>query len=133
LEARIVPAGLCSYGARERFLLADGRFGHLLSPQVQGIAGSKPKIQGLHFDQPTMPKALASRAATPLPSTYEAALEEIEQLVARIESGDMPLEQLLSAYQRGAELLKFCRDRLEAVENQIKVLDEGALKPWTSE
>ena len=80
-----------------------------------------------------MPKASVSRAASPLPSTYEAALEELEQLVARIESGDMPLEQLLTAYQRGAELLKFCRDRLEAVESQIKVLDQGALKPWTSE
>jgi exodeoxyribonuclease VII small subunit len=28
-------------------------------------------------------------------------------------------------------LLQFCRDRLQAVENQIKVLDDGVLKPWT--
>jgi exodeoxyribonuclease VII small subunit len=40
---------------------------------------------------------------------------------------------LLTGYERGAELLKFCRGRLEAVENQIKVLDEGTLKPWTAE
>ena len=55
---------------------------------------------------------------------------ELEKLVARLESGEMPLEQLLSGYQRGAALLQFCRDRLQAVENQIKVLDEGSLKPW---
>jgi exodeoxyribonuclease VII small subunit len=67
------------------------------------------------------------------PATYEAALEELEQLVALIESGQLPLEQLLTGYQRGAELLAFCRDRLQAVEDQIKVLDEGALKPWTQE
>jgi len=67
------------------------------------------------------------------PASYEAALLELEQLVARIEAGDMPLEQLLSQYQRGAELLKFCRDRLEKVEDQIKVLDQGALKSWTPE
>ena len=67
------------------------------------------------------------------PASYEAALEELEQLVGLIESGQLPLEQLLTGYQRGAELLKFCRDKLEAVENQIKVLDEGALKPWTPE
>ncbi|MDB5946773.1 MAG: exodeoxyribonuclease small subunit [Ramlibacter sp.] len=67
------------------------------------------------------------------PPTYEAALEELEQLVALIESGQLPLEQLLTGYQRGAELLAFCRDRLQAVEDQIKVLDEGALKPWTQE
>ncbi len=67
------------------------------------------------------------------PATYEAALEELEQLVALIESGQLPLEQLLTGYQRGAELLAFCRDRLQAVEDQIKVLDQGALKPWIQE
>ena len=68
-----------------------------------------------------------------MPASYEVALAELEQLVSRLESGDMPLEQLLSGYQRGAELLKFCRDKLEAVEAQIKVLDEGVLKTWTPE
>ena len=77
-----------------------------------------------------MPKASASPAPSQPPASYEAALEELEQLVGRLESGQLPLDQLLSGYQRGAELLKFCRDRLEAVENQIRVLDEGALKPW---
>ena len=75
-----------------------------------------------------MPKATVKP-----PASYEAALEELEQLVGLIESGQLPLEQLLTGYQRGAELLKFCRDRLAAVENQIKVLDEGVLKPWTQE
>ena len=81
-----------------------------------------------------MPKA-AVPLSTPAsqPASYEAALEELEQLVGQLESGKMPLEQLLSGYQRGAELLKFCRERLEAVETQIKVLDEGMLKPWTQE
>ncbi len=69
----------------------------------------------------------------PTPDTYEAALEELEQLIGRIESGQLPLEQLLAGYERGAELLAFCRGRLEAVENQIKVLDEGTLKPWNQE
>lgn len=80
-----------------------------------------------------MPKASTSPAAAGAPASYEAALQELEQLVARLESGDMPLEQLLTGYQRGAELLKFCRDKLEAVEGQIKVLDEGTLKTWTAE
>ena len=67
------------------------------------------------------------------PASYEAALAELDQLVGRIESGQLPLEQLLSGYQRGAELLQYCRDKLQAVENQVKVLDEGVLKPWTQE
>jgi exodeoxyribonuclease VII small subunit len=74
-----------------------------------------------------------SKAPTTPPANYEAALEELEQLVGRIESGQLPLEQLLTGYQRGAELLQFCREKLQAVENQIKVLDEGTLKPWTQE
>jgi exodeoxyribonuclease VII small subunit len=68
-----------------------------------------------------------------VPASYEAALAELEQLLARLESGDLPLEQLLSSYQRGASLLSLCRERLEAVEGQIKVLDQGALKTWTAE
>ena len=75
-----------------------------------------------------MPKALLKS-----PASYEAALDELEQLVGSIESGQLPLEQMLAGYQRGAELLKFCRDKLQAVENQIKVLDEGTLKPWFQE
>ena len=67
------------------------------------------------------------------PVSYEAALEELEQLIARIEAGQMPLDQLLSGYQRGASLLAFCRERLTAVQDQIKVLDAGSAQPWTAE
>jgi len=74
-----------------------------------------------------------SKAPFNTPASYEAALEELDQLVGLIESGQLPLEQLLTGYQRGAELLQFCRDKLQAVEDQIKVLDEGTLKPWTQE
>lgn len=67
---------------------------------------------------------------TTSPDSYEAAVQELERLLAQLESGELPLEQLLTAYRRGAELLTFCRARLEAVEGQIKVLDQGALKSW---
>lgn len=77
--------------------------------------------------------ASSPRPGLATPVNFETALAELEQLVAQLESGDMPLEQLLGGYQRGAELLKFCRDRLEAVEGQVKVLDQGALKTWTPE
>jgi exodeoxyribonuclease VII small subunit len=79
-----------------------------------------------------MPKA----ASAPTDLTYEAALQELEALVARVESGQLPLDDLLAGYQRGAVLLKTCRDKLQAVEQQIKVLDgkaDGEAKPWTQE
>jgi len=80
-----------------------------------------------------MPKAPTPRSETPLPATYEAALQELEQLVGRLESGDLPPEELMGGYQRGAALLQFCRDKLESVENQVKVLESGALKAWVPE
>lgn len=64
------------------------------------------------------------------PATFDAALAELEQLVAAMEGGALPLEQLLAGYQRGAELLGFCRERLQAVEQQVKLLDDGQLKAW---
>lgn len=79
-----------------------------------------------------MAKATPSPAPT-APASYEAALEALETLVARLESGQLPLDQLLTGYQRGAELLTFCRDKLQAVENQIKVLEGNELKPWNPE
>ena len=77
--------------------------------------------------------ASAPKSVSAAPVSYEAALQELEQRVAQLESGELPLAQLLTQYQRGAQLLKFCRDRLAAVEDQIKVLDQGVLKTWTPE
>jgi exodeoxyribonuclease VII small subunit len=48
-----------------------------------------------------------------------------------MEGGQLPLDELLDAYRRGAELLNFCRTRLQAVEEQVKVLEDGQLKNWT--
>jgi exodeoxyribonuclease VII small subunit len=77
-----------------------------------------------------MPKSPNARQAD-LPPSYEEALAELERLVAELESGQLPLDRLLQSYQRGAVLLNFCRGRLEAVEEQVKVLEDGQLKPWT--
>ena len=59
-----------------------------------------------------------------------AALAELEQLVGQLDAGQLPLDQLLTHYQRGAMLLSFCRARLAAVEQQIQQLDNNELKPW---
>ncbi|ARU05207.1 exodeoxyribonuclease VII small subunit [Comamonas serinivorans] len=76
-----------------------------------------------------MAKAHTSPTPLPLlPETYELALQELEQLVSTIESGAMPLEALLSSYQRGAQLLGFCRARLDAVDQQVRLLDGTPLE-----
>ena len=71
------------------------------------------------------------KTAAKMPATYEAALDELEHLVQTLESGQVPLDDLLAGYQRGAALLAFCKNKLAAVEDQIKLLDvNGNTKPW---
>ncbi len=65
-------------------------------------------------------------------ASYEGALSELESLVASMEGGQLPLEGLLASHRRGTELLQYCRSRLEAVEQQVKVLEDGQLRPWPS-
>ena len=80
----------------------------------------------------TMSKTAAVKAPA-LPATYEAALHELEQLVAALDAGQLPLDQLLAQYQRGAELLRLCRSRLDAVEQQIRVFENGETQPWNAQ
>jgi exodeoxyribonuclease VII small subunit len=65
----------------------------------------------------------------PLPENYEAAVAELEELVARMEGGALSLEASLAAYRRGAALVAFCQQQLEKVEQQVRVLDGETLKP----
>ncbi len=74
----------------------------------------------------------AAPAAHPTPPRYEDALAELERLVQRMEDGQLPLDQLLDNYRRGAELLESCRTRLAAIEEQVKVLEDGQLKAWSA-
>lgn len=67
-------------------------------------------------------------SGTVLPENYEAALTELEGLVARMEGGDLSLEESLTAYRRGAALVGFCQQQLEKVEQQVRVLDGDTLK-----
>ncbi|MGC2167055.1 MAG: exodeoxyribonuclease VII small subunit [Gallionella sp.] len=63
---------------------------------------------------------------------FESALAELEKLVNDMESGKLTLEDSLAAYKRGAELLAFCRTRLEDAQQQVQVLEEGVLKDFSS-
>lgn len=82
--------------------------------------------------QPALEASDSRPAARPgEPASYEQALSELDRLVEQMEQGDLPLDRLLDDYRRGAELLAFCRGKLEAVEAQVKLLEEGRLKPWT--
>ena len=65
------------------------------------------------------------------PPSFEAALSELESLVGRMESGELPLKQSLAAYKRGAELLAYCQAALKDAQQQVQVLEKGVLQPFS--
>jgi exodeoxyribonuclease VII small subunit len=62
--------------------------------------------------------------------SFESALSELEKIVASMEAGQMPLDQSLAAYKRGAELLKFCQAALQDAQQQVKILEEDVLRSF---
>jgi exodeoxyribonuclease VII small subunit len=64
------------------------------------------------------------------PTSFESALNELEKIVTSMEAGQMPLEQSLAAYKRGAELLKFCQAALQDAQQQVKILEDNVLKSF---
>ncbi|MFY9316353.1 MAG: exodeoxyribonuclease VII small subunit [Burkholderiales bacterium] len=71
-----------------------------------------------------------SAAAEP---SFEKALAELESIVAKMEDGGLTLEQSLAAHKRGLELARQCRARLDAAQQQVKVLEGEVLKPLQDE
>ncbi|QJQ07046.1 exodeoxyribonuclease VII small subunit [Undibacterium piscinae] len=67
------------------------------------------------------------------PSSFENAMTELSELVTQMEAGDLALEASVSAYQRGSELIKYCAAQLDKVEQQVKILDAGLLKPFSAD
>lgn len=65
------------------------------------------------------------------PPSFEAALAELESLVAGMEAGQMSLEQSLAAYKRGAQLLEFCQAALADAQQQVKILDANILQNFS--
>ncbi|WP_250459162.1 exodeoxyribonuclease VII small subunit [Microbulbifer litoralis] len=63
-------------------------------------------------------------AAKKKAATFEQALEELEQLVERLEAGDLPLEEALSDFERGVKLTRECQQKLASAEQKVKVLME---------
>ena len=78
-----------------------------------------------------MPKEVTPAAADPALAglSFEQALAELDKIVASMEAGELPLDESIKAYQRGVALVKAAHGRLAAAEEQVKVLEEGVLKP----
>lgn len=68
-----------------------------------------------------------------LPKSFEAAVAELENIVRDMESGQLALEDALTHYQRGVNLLRHCQNTLGAAEEQLRILEGDALALFTPE
>jgi exodeoxyribonuclease VII small subunit len=59
-------------------------------------------------------------------TTFEQAMNELEEIVGVLESGELPLEDLVQKYERGAGLLKVCRQRLNVAQERIEMVTRNA-------
>ena len=66
---------------------------------------------------------------------FEEALERLEEIVKKMEEGDMTLEESLEAFEEGVNLSRFCSKKLDEAERKVEILlkdDEGVnIKPFT--
>lgn len=74
-----------------------------------------------------------TKVETRNPTSFEAALAEIERIVAEMEEGQLSLEHSLAAYKRGAELLHYCQAQLQDAQQQVKILEAGTLKNFNGD
>ncbi|HKW80556.1 MAG TPA: exodeoxyribonuclease VII small subunit [Casimicrobiaceae bacterium] len=75
------------------------------------------------------PSQSSAKTASEAPS-FEAAMAELETIVAAMEGGALPLADALAAYKRGAELLQYCQAALRDAQQQVQVLERGVLKAF---
>ncbi len=69
------------------------------------------------------------------PATFEAALQELEQIVTRLENGDLPLEDALNEFERGVQLARQGQQKLQQAEQRVQILltesEDTTLTPFT--
>jgi len=71
------------------------------------------------------------------PASFETSLAELEQIVSRLESGDLPLEEALNEFERGVQLARAGQQKLQQAEQRVQILlnddKNGDLQPFTPE
>jgi exodeoxyribonuclease VII small subunit len=71
-----------------------------------------------------MPRKPANPAESSPVADFEQSMQALEDLVARMEAGDMSLEESLAAYERGVGLYRGCQSALEQAELRVRLLSD---------
>jgi len=73
------------------------------------------------------------KAATEAPPDFETAMRDLEELVERLEQGDLSLEESLAAFERGVMLTRACQTALKEAEQKVEILLKKAGEPAIEE
>ena len=65
--------------------------------------------------------------------TFEERLQRLQEIVAGLESGALPLEESVSLYKEGLILSKMCKEQLEKARNEVRLLSDGEFRPFDAE
>ena len=78
-----------------------------------------------------MPEKSKTNATSVAELSFEAALKELEGIVARLEQGEVDLEDSIALYERGQALKAHCEDKLKSAESRLEKIVMGANGPQT--
>ena len=65
--------------------------------------------------------------------SFEKRLSRLQEIVTRMETGDLPLEEGIALYREGATLAQLCRQQLEQARNDVRLLNAGVLQEFDQE
>jgi exodeoxyribonuclease VII small subunit len=65
---------------------------------------------------------MADAPQTPAAPNFEAALKRLEEIVKKLESGDLPLDSALELFEEGIKLSRFCHTTLGQAERRVEIL-----------
>jgi exodeoxyribonuclease VII small subunit len=75
-------------------------------------------------------RGMAARIPKEAPKVdFESAMQELEELVERLEQGELPLEESLAAFERGVQLTRTCQTALREAEQKVEILLKKAGEP----
>jgi exodeoxyribonuclease VII small subunit len=57
---------------------------------------------------------------------FESALQSLEDIVARLEAGDLPLDRALELFEEGVKLSRYCSSKLDEAERKVEILAKDA-------
>ena len=57
---------------------------------------------------------------------FEEAIEKLDTILSKLESGSVSLDESLTLFEEGVEIIKLCNEKLEVAEQKVRILTEGA-------